>query len=166
MIRARVDASDLEDMARALRYEQDGREMRRDLLRNLRVAIKPAEAEAKTGILSMGSAGLHTGRSLRAAIAAQVKSEARLTGRSVGIRVKARKRGMPRGFANAPKRTNSARGWRHPTLGRGATGAATWVHQTGKPGWFDTPMHSHSLQYREAVHQALESTARRLTRRV
>lgn len=166
MIPVRVDASDLEDLARALKYEQDGREMRRDLLRNLKAAIKPAEAEAKAGIMAMGSAGLTGGRSLRAAIASQIKSEARLSGRTAGVRVKARKRGMPRGFANAPKRTNSAKGWRHPTFRRDASGSALWVHQVGRPGWFDTPMHAHSLQYREAVHQALESTARRLTRRV
>jgi hypothetical protein len=166
VISTRVDASDLEDMARALKYEQDGQQMRRDMLRNLKAAIRPAEAEAKAGIMSMGSAGLTAGRSLRSAIAAQVKSEARLTGRTAGVRVKVRKRNMPRGFVNAPKRTNSPRGWRHPTLGRDASGAPLWVHQVGRPGWFDTPMHAHSLEYREAIHQALESTSRRLTRRV
>lgn len=166
MIRARVDASDLEDMARALRYEQDGQQMRRDLMRNLKAAVEPAQAQAKAGIMSMGSAGLTSGKSLRAAIASQIKTESRLTGRTVGVRVKAKKRGMPRGFTNAPKRTNSAKGWRHPTFARDETGASRWVHQTGRPGWFDDPLHSRSLQYREAIHQALESTARRLTRRV
>lgn len=165
MIRMGLDASDLKDMASAIKREADSKQLRRDLMRNLRQAVKPAENEAKSSIMAMGSAGLRTGPSLRSAIARQVKSETRLSGKYAGIRVKVRKRNMPRGFVNAPKRTNSAKGWRHPTFGRDADGATRWVHQLGKPRWFDDPMQAHAPEYRAAVHQAMEETANRLARK-
>jgi len=161
VIEYRVDASDLQRLTRALRSHEDGKALRRGLTKEIRGALAPAVAEAKSAILGMSSSGLSEGGSLRTAIARQIKAEARLSGRSAGARVKAKKRGMPRGFANAPKRTNRAAGWRHPVYGRDA-----WVQQLGKPGWFDDSMQGNRAAYRAAVIQAMGNVARQITRRV
>jgi hypothetical protein len=162
MISVLVDSYDLKKLVAVLRTEENGKLLRRDLAKNIRRALAPAVREAKAGIMAMASAGIPAeGEPLRAAIARQVKAEARLSGRSAGARVKAKKRGMPRGFVNAPKRTNRAKGWRHPVHGRDV-----WVHQIGRPDWFDGPMQRNKGEYRRAVIHAMGETARRISRRV
>jgi hypothetical protein len=160
VIEVRVDSSDLRRLGLALRVEENGKQLRRDLTKEIRRALAPAVAEARAGIMAMGSSGPSAGVPLRAAIARQVRAEARLSGRTPGARVKAKKRGMPRGFVNAPKRTNRAAGWRHPVYGHG------WAQQFGRPGWFDEPMQRNKGAYRAAVIKAMGDTARRVTRRV
>lgn len=162
MIKMSVDTEALKTLGKALGQEADGKKLRRDLAKNMRQALAPAVAEAKAGIMSMSSGGLpHTGAPLRSAIARQVKAEARLTGRSTGARVKVKKRSMPRGFLNAPKRTNSHKGWRRQVYGRGV-----WVEQRGKPGWFDDPMKRSAPQARKAVLAAMNESARRIVRKI
>jgi hypothetical protein len=157
-----VDAEALRTLGRVLGEEADGKKLRRDLAKEMRGALAPAVSAAKAGIMSMGSSGLPTvGAPLRASIARQIKAEARLSGRSTGARIKVTKRKMPRSFDNAPKRTNSAKGWR-----RRVFGSDTWVQQMGHPGWFDDPMKHNATKYRAAILQAMEGAARRITRRV
>lgn len=157
-----VDASALKALGAALGAEADGKKLRRDLAKEMRGALQPAAAAAKSSIMSMASSGLYsTGTPLRATIARGVKAEARLTGRSTGARVKATKKGMPREFANAPKRTNSAKGWR-----RRVFRSDTWVTQMGRPDWFDQPMEQSAPEARAAVVRAMGAAARRITRRV
>jgi hypothetical protein len=166
-----VGTDDLEDVATALRYEQDGVRLRRALAKELREAVDPAVEEAKGRIMAMGSAGRSRGGSLRAAIAGQVKAQARLSGKSVGVRVRVAKKGMPRDFVNAPKRTNREKGWRHPVppprLAEGAEGPLLppkWVQQVGSPGWFDDPMQERAPEYLAAVQRVIADTADRIRR--
>ncbi len=162
MIRLSTDVEGLHALTRALRAEEDGKRMRRDLTTRMRKALAPAVAEAKAGIMAMSSRGLPAeGPPLRTAIARQIKAEARLSGRMAGARVKAKKRSMPRGFANAPKRTNSGKGWRRRVYGRDV-----WVRPIGRPGWFDDPMQRNATQYRAAVLDAMEATAKRIAGKV
>jgi hypothetical protein len=154
-----VTADDLRDVGTALKYEEDGARLRRALTKELRTAVAPAVAEAKGRVMAMGTAGLpHAGEPLRAAVARRVTAQARLTGRSAGVRVRASKKGMPRGFANAPKRLNAAGGWRHPVFGD----ADRWVDQTGAPGWFDDPLRARRAEYRQAVERAVKDMADRI----
>lgn len=164
-----VGADDLEDVATALRFEEDGTRLRRALSKELRQAVDPAVAEAKGRIMAMDTAGLPHGQSLRGAIARQVKAQTRLTGKSAGVRVRVSRKGMPRGFDNAPKRTNRDAGWRHPVPVRYPDGGATqesdtWVHQVGAPGWFDNPMQEHADDYLAAVQQVIADTADRISK--
>ena len=167
-----VDADDLRDIATALRYEEDGVRLRRALAKELRDAVAPAVETAKSSILSMGDAGLpEEGEPLRAAIAAGVTAKTRLTSRAAGVRVAASRKGMPRDFVNAPKRTNRASGWRHPVppprLPKGAEGprkAPQWVRQFGKPGWFDDPLQARAAEYRAAVERVIRDAAERIRR--
>lgn len=154
-----VEQHGLKRLAAALQVEADGKRLRADLIKELRRAVDPAKEKAKSAVMGIHSSGLTHGKPLRATIASQVKSEVRVSGRLVGIRVRAKNRGMPRRFGQAPKRTN-ATGWRHPVFGRQTR---YWVHQIGKPGWFDDTLAEGRGEYRIAVHRAMEDAARRIT---
>jgi hypothetical protein len=164
-----VDAGDLRDVALALAREEDGLRLRRDLAAQLEKAVEPGVEAAKAGILSLGSAGLSKGDSIRKAIADQVDTKVKLGGRSTGVRVRALKKGMPRGFDNAPMRFNRQKGWRHPVppprLPEGVEGPPVppqWVQQVGKPGWFDDPLRDRRDEYRDAVQKVIADVAGRI----
>jgi hypothetical protein len=167
VIRTEVSSEDLADLAAAVRYEDDGKVLRRQLLQNLRKAVKPAADGAKASILSMPSGGLRQpGGGLRRAIAKQVKTEVKLSGKSAKVKVKVRRKDMPRGFKNAPKVVGQAGGWRHPSFPISKDGSRPWVRQVGKPDWFDGPMQRHRAEYRAAVKAAMDETAARIARKV
>lgn len=158
-IEVRADQTSFNRVARALRRESDGRELRADLARNIHTALKPAVGEVRSALMSMASAGLpHVGEPLRQAVAARVRSDVRLGGPAAGARIRVGKTGMPRGFRNAPKRLNS-RGWRHRVYGRDV-----WVTQIGQPGWFDDTLQHGQARYRVAVQKAMEDSAERVAR--
>ncbi|MFJ6617584.1 hypothetical protein ACIQOW_08415 [Kitasatospora sp. NPDC091335] len=143
----------------ALRAEEDGKQLRAELAKNMRDALKPAAEQAKSGIMSMAASST-AAPALRSAIAKKIRPEVKLGGRWTGARVKSRKIQGIRGFANAPKRTQRASGWRTQTFGRGV-----WRVQHGKVNWFDRAMTPNADTYRQAVADAMESMARRIADR-
>lgn len=159
---ASVHSTDLENLVRALRAEADGgKQLRKELARNMREALKPAAAEAKSAIASMPSSGQTVGPGLRQQIAKKIRPEVRLTGRHTGARIKVRK--LPssvRNFANAPKRTQQAT-WRTQTFGNGE-----WREQQGELDWFDNSMNDKIPEYKEAVVEAMHDMARRIINRI
>ncbi|MGC9538499.1 hypothetical protein [Streptomyces sp. UG1] len=149
-------------LVRAIRAEEDGKQLRKDLAKNMREALKPAAAEAKSSIMAMPSLGIMpTAPALRTAIARKIRPEVKLGGRWSGARVKAFKTKNVRGFPNAPKRTNRAGGWRHPVFGN----RENWVTQQGKIDWFDDSFKGREGLYKQAVEQAMEDMARRIADR-
>lgn len=155
-----VTTEGIDSLVRALRAEEDGKPLRRELGRNMGRSLQPAAADAKAGIMSMASAGMGTSPALRPTIAAKIRPEVKLGGRWTGARIRARKTPGLRGFANAPKRTQSAKGWRVQTYGNG-----TWRVQHGKVEWFDRAMAPHRGEYMRAVHEAMDAMARRIAER-
>lgn len=152
----------LDALVRALRAEEDGKALRKDLAKNMREALKPGAAAAKSSIMSMASSGTGHGPGLRAGVAKKIRPEVKLGGRWSGARVKAFKTPGLRGFANAPKRLNRrSGGWRTLTYGH-----EPWRTQIGKRGWFDEPFQNDADRYRLAVHEAMEEMARRIASRV
>ncbi len=156
-----VEVEGLEALVRAMRAEADGKQLRKELAQNLRNELKPAAALAKSGIMAMSSAGPGVAPALRSAIARKIRPEVKLGGRWSGARVKAFKTPGVRGFANAPKRTNRASGWRHPVFGD----RENWVHQDGENQWFERALEGRRNQYRSAVLGAMEEMAERIARR-
>lgn len=148
-------------LVRALAAEADGKALRKELAKNLRDALKPAAAQAKSGIMGMSSLGRAGSPGLRSSIARRIRPEVKLGGRWSGARVKAFKTPNLRNFKNAPKRTNSARGWRSPVFGD----REVWVQHHGKPDWFDRPLQGRRGQYAQAVLDAMEAMARRIADR-
>jgi hypothetical protein len=155
--RVEVDQKQLARVVSALRAEGDGKQLSRDLVRELRHVAEPAAAAARAEILSMGSHS-DTIPGLRTTVASHVKVKVRLTGKHPGVMVRVGKTGMPRGFRNAPKRLNSARGWRHKVFGN----PDVWVVQRGKPGWFDDTMHKFTAETRKGAAAALDKVAKRI----
>lgn len=163
-VEVRVDARDLQRLGRELRQEADGKALRRDLIREMRAAARPAVQSAKAAAVAIPSeGGPREGAPLRQSVARQVRSQIRLSGRSTGVQIKVSKRNMPREFKNAPQRLNRAQGWRHPVYGRRY---APWVTQTsGRPDWFDATLRKQRDDARARVQSAVERMARRLASR-
>lgn len=147
-------------LVRAIRAEEDGKALRKDLAANMRDALRPGAQQAKNSIMAMVS--VHgAAPALRTSIAKKIRPEVKLGGRWSGARVKAFKTKNIRGFPNAPKRTNRASGWRHPVWGN----RENWVQQRGKIEWFDRSFTGRERIYNEAVSQAMEDMARRIADR-
>lgn len=159
-----VDVSVTQDglraLLRALREEEDGRALRRDLAKGLREAIKPYAVRASNAALAIPSRGSGTSPALRPAIAKGIKPQADLTARRTGARVRVRRTHNVRSFSNAPKRTQSRRGWRTQTYGNDK-----WRVQFGKVGWFDDAFIGVESEAREAIFRVMEDMARRIAER-
>lgn len=158
-IEIQADGTSLHRLVAALDAEEAGGKLRRDLARNLRKAVDPAAEASRREILQMRSWIPHKGESLRQAVADQVKVTTRLAGEEVGVKVRAGGRG-PRGFRLAARRLNQDKGWRHPVYGN----RQVWVHQIGKPHWFDNPIRARREEYMAAVLEAMQAAAERIAR--
>lgn len=156
-----IEPTNLRNISRALQAEEDGKAMRKELTKNMREALKPGAAEAKSGIMSMSSATPHPAPALRSSIAKKIRPEARISGKFPGAKVKAFKTPNIRGFANAAKRTNRSSGWRHPVFGK----SEVWVQQNGKVKWFDRAFEGRESEYKRAVQDALGDMINRVQSR-
>lgn len=158
-----VQADALAALGRAMKAEADGKALRKDLTKELKGIISPIVSEARGAATGMPSAGLeHDGEPLRSAIARRIVGEVRYSGRATGVRIKAKRKGMPRGFEHAPKRTNARGGWRRPVYGN----KEVWVTQVGVPDWFDDVMRDQRPDAQAKCLAAMEDTARRIKLRV
>ncbi|MFF0510955.1 hypothetical protein [Streptomyces sp. NPDC004250] len=153
--------TNLRNISRALRAEEDGKELRKELTRNMREALKPGAAQAKSAIMSMASTTPHDGPALKTSIARKIRPEVRISGKFPGAKIKAFKTKNLRNFPNAPKRTNRASGWRHPVYGN----REVWVQQTGKADWFDRAFEGQDAHYKRQVQFALADMVNRIASR-
>lgn len=154
-----VDRASLRLLVAALRKEADGRELKRDLVRELRVVATPALVAARAAILAMPSTSTRE-PGLRATVAKNTKISVTTTGRRAGVRIRAMKTPMLRGFRNAPKRLNAKGGWRHPVFKTGK-----WVTQLGQPGWFDDTLPPFKPAAVAGAAAAMDAVARRISAR-
>lgn len=155
-----IDQRGLVDVARVLKSEADGKFLRRELIKALKATAGAPIAQAKSGILSAPSRGLHGGQSLRAEVARTIKPVTRLSGRMTGVSI--RQAGTPnlRNFKMAGRRFN--RGYfRHPVFGN----TEVWVGQTGKPEWFDGPMRNAAPDFKDDVLRVVQELADTLAAR-
>ena len=160
-INLRLTPQNLRNLSNALRAEEDGKELRKELTRNMREALKPGAVRAKSSIMSMASATPHDGPALKSSIARKIRPEVRISGKFPGAKIKAFKTKNLRNFPNAPKRTNRASGWRHPVYGN----REQWVQQHGKVKWFDHAFEGQRNTYEHAVKSALANMVNRIASR-
>jgi hypothetical protein len=155
------NAQNFRTVARALRDEGDGRELKRELAEEFRDILGEIVDEQRGLLMGMSSGGLpHAGEPLRQAISAGLKISVRTTGKAAGARIRAVGSRVPRNFRNAPKRFN-AHEFRHPIFG-----TAVWVTQiSGAEGWFDRPIEAHRAKARRRAERALEDMALRIQRK-
>ncbi|MFD8531532.1 hypothetical protein ACFV0L_29340 [Streptosporangium canum] len=158
MVEANVRAEALVALGKALKQESDGKAMRRDLIRELKKPLAPAVAEIKAGLMSISSGGLPAdGQPMRRTVARRIATQVKLSGRLAGVRVRARKTPELRGFANAAKRLNSPKGFRHQVFG-----SNRWVVQFGRPNYFDDPLTERRAEFRQGVLDTMQATAQRI----
>lgn len=145
---------------RALKAEEDGKELRRDLVRNLKAIVEPAAAEARAKLLATPTKGLeHPPPPLLATVARKTKTFARATGRRAGVGVRVPDDAVER-FPYAARRLNDAK-WRHPLFGN----RRKWFNQTGSPGWLTATLDAAKPGAQAAVAEAVAEALKRLERR-
>lgn len=137
---------DLARVARALKDAGD-KDLRRELLRGINRALKPAKQAVKDAARSQ----LPQRGGLAAEVAAsRISSSTRTSGRSPGVRVTGKKSGRD-------LRSIDRGRLRHPTFGR-----APWVNQAVKPGFFSETLTEQAPRVRREVVDVLEDVAQKI----
>lgn len=155
-----VTTDDLQSLVRALRAEEDGKALRKQLARELKQALEPFAARARSAALAIPAQGPQVSPAIRPAIAKRIQPEIKLGGRWTGARLRARKTPNIRNFANAPKRTQALEGFHAPIFGTGR-----WRVQRGKPDWFDESLQGLQPAAAQAAQRVIEGMARRIAQR-
>jgi len=137
-------------------------DLRRNMRERLTAEAEPLVRKTKESILTMRAKS--QARTFRGEIANTVSSRVRAGGSRVTIEIRADGRMMPPGMTLLPGWTDLARGWGHPVFAHGTNRRKWhWVHQTGKPGWFERPLLESRTNLKAAVQAAIDDTTRKLT---
>ncbi len=163
LVEMTIDQRSLIAVRKALAAEDDGKKLRRDLIKSLRSAAAPIVPELQAAVRQLPSTEPASSPDLRDAVARQVKVAVALGGKNPGVKFRVGTRQDPRGFRFAARRLNSPKGWRHPVFGN----TETWVQQYGRRGvrWFEPTIYERRAELREAVRTAIDDMARRIAER-
>ncbi len=139
--------------------------------------------EVKNSILTMPS---HHAGQLREEVAKTVVLRTSFSSAGVRVNIDSLGSKMPPGKTTLPHHIDSDKGWNHPVYARGPRftlrrsrarkyrhlkehlkplvkqGAWTWVHQEGKPGWFERPITDNAREFRTAALKAIAETEKHL----
>lgn len=167
----------------AARIRQADPAFKRELLRRFRDASRPVTAAAVASIESMPS---HHDGTLRGEVAKTIRASVGVTRSDVRLDITSLGSRMPRGETNLPAYLDSAKGWSHPVYAQGPRfhlgrshaakyrrrpaalrpmvkrGSWTWVHQMGKPEWFEGAIGPLARGLQRDVSAAMEETKRKL----
>lgn len=156
-------AADLKAYSKALRAHADGKELGRNLTRELRAVAQPFVPRVRQAWLSAPSTqGPGRGQpDLRLLLAKATRLEVRRSGRLAGVRIRTDGRKMPSGMKALPGYAEGIRRrpWRHPVHGN----RNVWVIQQPFPRFYDAvePMFDQAwLATQRVLDQALEEIAR------
>lgn len=156
-----VDDQAIKDLMRVVRREADGKQLRKDLIAELKTAVEPGVTAVQGKLRSIPHRSATASKpALGTYLASRVKPQVRLSGRSPGVSVRIGQTPNIRGFKLAAKRLNRKH-WRHRVYG-----GDVWVDQKSPiPGYFDDTLAEGRSRYRVGVVAALKSLADRLTAR-
>ncbi len=155
-----ADKATFQKAFRALKREEDGKELRADVVHNLKALMEPAAGEARSRLLSTPTKGLeHPPPPLYATVARATRPFVRQGGKTAGVGVSVPDAAVRR-FPKAPRRLNASK-WRRPVYGN----RSVWVNQVGSPGWFSGPLEAKRAAYRAAVVEAVSDSIKRVLRR-
>jgi len=179
------DAGDLKRITKQLRQVADGKELRKELTRGIRDALRPLVPQVRAAYLAGPSKGTRKTPSrrrqpnLRTLLAKAVRVEVRTSGRMAGARIRTDGRKMPSGMKALPRYWEGPehfgwRGrWRHPVFPdagprhrftdrtRAFATEASWVQQESHPTFYRT-VEPHEAQVRRAVDEVFERVRRKL----
>lgn len=156
------DAGDLRAVSRALRQHADGKELRKQLARQLRSEIRLLGDDVKAAWRSAPSrGGRRVGRpGLRALLARSTRGQVRLSGREAGITIRTDGRRMPAGMRSLPTYAEGTkRPWRHPVRGD----RDVWVRQRPFPQFYQA-VAPDEARARRAVERAVQDVFRQIAR--
>lgn len=155
-----VDQKQIQAIAKALKSEEDGKQLRKDLIADLKVAVAPGVSAVKSKLQAMPGDTAHASPAVGSYLASKVVAQARVSGRNTGVAVRIKKTPQLRGFINAARRFNQE-SWRHKVFGRDV-----WVEQTSPiQGFFDDTLKERKDVYRVAILAAVKSMADRVAAR-
>lgn len=156
-----IDQKALQALRRAMLAEADGKQLRKELVGELRSAVQPGVSAVQGKLRGIPhSSGTASSPALGSYLASRVKPQVRLSGRSTGVAVRIAKTPKIRGFTYSARRLNRTH-WRHRVFGRNV-----WVEQRSPiRGYFDETLQAGKKAYRKAVVEALEKMARRIATR-
>lgn len=156
-----IDQRALQAVRAALMAEADGKQLRKELVAELKDAVQPAVSAVQGKLQSIPHASAAASNPpLGSYLAARVKPQVKLSGRQTGVAIRIQQTPKLRGFAMAARRLNRS-SWRHKVFGKDV-----WVEQTSPiPGYFDETLQAGKEKYRQAVLDALEKAARRIAER-
>ena len=157
-LEVKVNAADLRLIGARLRTEAGGKELRKDLIKELRLAVEPGVSAVQGKLRSIPhNTAAEPSPAMGSYLASKVRTQVRLSGASAGVAVRIPQTPELRGFAKAARYLNRA-SWRHRVYGRN-----TWVTQQSPiPGYFDDTLAEGKPRYRTAVYDALRRMTRRL----
>ena len=122
VLEVRVERDDLGKLVKAINAHGSPKEVKKELRKGLREAVKPLVPKARGSVLGQASKGRGTG--LRKDMARAVEVKIDLGGRNPGVRLRLNGRklnGRPAGLVGMYEGVVP---WRHPVFGTG-----TWVSQ-------------------------------------
>ena len=142
-------AEQLGDLSKRLRAAgEDGKGLRRELLKGIQRATKPLKADAKR---AAGSKLPQSGGLAAEVARAKFTTRTRTGGRNVGVTI----------LAKGDVVRSSDRGRiRHPVFGN----RSAWVTQDVTPGWFTETMQDSAPKVRGEILEAMQDVARRIAR--
>lgn len=156
------DAGDLKAVNRALRQAANGKDLRRNLTRELHTEIAPMTTRVKAAWRAVPSRGRRgrPGPPLRSLLAKATRGQVRLSGRDAGIRVRTDGRRMPTGMRALPTYAEATkRPWRHPVFGD----RTTWVQQEPFPRFYRAVEPDEARARRECI-RAVEEIFTKIAR--
>jgi hypothetical protein len=163
VVSASVQSDDLAALMRSLRRAENGRELRKQLRRDLRGAAKPAIPAIRSKVKSLPSRGESKRRGrppLRRSVARATRLQMTARNNFVGVTVRVDPKKMPPGMHNLPaylEGRDPFHRWRHPVFGD----TDTWVQQRSRPYFYDT-MRRFTPDAERAIAQAAESIQRQI----
>lgn len=134
-----VDSGDLKHISKALRHHADGKQLRKELVAELKLAAGPLVPKIQAAWLatpSQGHGSSSRGRrrqpDLRRMLADSTWVQTRLTGKEAGVRIRTDGRKMPNRMKSLPGYAEGIRRrpWRYPVFGD----RETWVQRRPFPG--------------------------------
>jgi len=170
-----IDGGRLKVLAKELKQQAEGKQLRKDLVKELRTEGNRVRDRVRAAWLSAPSEGHGTASAAREALpdlrkllAKATRTQVRLTGKEAGVRVRTdgrkmpnRMRGLPRIVEGLGHAVDGRPGrWRHPVFGN----PDVWVSQRPFPRFYAAVRASDDMQERQACERAVEAMFQRIAR--
>lgn len=156
-----VDQQAVQRVARALKAEEDGKVLRKELVAELKEAVGPGVSKVQGKLKAIPhNSRTHSSPPMGSYLASRVKAAVRLSGRSTGVAVRIPQTPSLRGFTMAARWLNR-KSWRRKAFGDENVEV---VQQSPIPGYFDDTIADGKPLYRAGIIRALEKMASRIAR--